>query len=76
MAAGRRATRRTYSGTFEIIGNRLVFDWAGTTLTFTFERHADGGLDLEPVPPMDPGDAVVWAGGPWRRVGPPVRDIP
>jgi TRAP-type C4-dicarboxylate transport system substrate-binding protein len=65
-----------YSGTFEIIGDRLVFDWAGTTLTFTFERHADGGLDLEPVPPIDPGDAVVWAGGPWRRVGPPVRDIP
>ena len=34
------------------------------------------GLDLKPVPPMDLGDAVVWAGGPWRRVGPPVRDIP
>ena len=65
-----------YSGAFEIIGDRLVFDWAGTTLTFTFERRADGGLDLKPVPPMDPGDAVVWAGGPWRRVGPPVRDIP
>ena len=65
-----------YSGTVEIIDNRLVFDWAGTTLTFTFDRHADGGLDLKPVPPMDPGDAVVWAGGPWRRVGPPVRDIP
>jgi C4-dicarboxylate-binding protein DctP len=65
-----------YSGTFEIIGDRLVFDWAGTTLTFTFERHADGGLDLEPVQPMHPDDAVVWAGGPWRRVGPPVRAIP
>ena len=24
---------------------------------------------LEPLPPMDPGDAVVMAGGPWRRVG-------
>ena len=31
-----------YSGTYEIIGNRIVFDWAGTTLTFTFERDADG----------------------------------
>jgi hypothetical protein len=65
-----------YSGTFAIIGDRLVFDWAGATLTFAFERRADGGLELEPVPPMDLGDAVVWAGGPWRRVGPPVRDIP
>ena len=65
-----------YSGTYGISGNHIVFDWGGTTLTFTFERDADGGLDLEPVPPMDLGDAVVWAGGPWQRVGPPVRDIP
>jgi TRAP-type transport system periplasmic protein len=65
-----------YSGTYEIIGSRLVFDWGGTTLTFSFTRDPDERLQLKPIPPMDPGDATVWAGGQWRRVGPPVRDIP
>jgi TRAP-type C4-dicarboxylate transport system substrate-binding protein len=65
-----------YSGTFEIVGNRLVFDWLATTLTFAFKRHEDGDIDLEPTPPMHPGDAGVWAGGRWRLVGPPVREIP
>ena len=64
-----------YSGTYEIVGNRLVFDWRGDILTFAFTRDADGTIQLEPLPPMSTGDAVVWAGGPWRRVGPPVRDI-
>ena len=65
-----------YSGTYEIIGRKLVFDWGGTALTFRFTREADGTLQLAPLAPMDPGDAIVWAGGPWRRVGPPVREIP
>ena len=65
-----------YSGTFEIKGDRLVFDWSGNTLAFDFKRGADGGLVLHPVQPMDVGDAVVWSGGPWRRVGPPVLDTP
>jgi TRAP-type C4-dicarboxylate transport system substrate-binding protein len=65
-----------YSGSYEIKGDHLVFDWADSTLTFAFERDADGGLALKPVPPMNLGDAVVWAGGPWRRVGPPVRTTP
>jgi TRAP-type transport system periplasmic protein len=65
-----------YSGTYEIRGHHLVFDWSGSTLAFRFDRRADGTLDLTPIPPMNPGDAVVWAGGDWRRVGPPVRDIP
>jgi hypothetical protein len=65
-----------YSGTYEIIGNRLVFDWSGLTLTFAFKRSAGGDIDLKPIPPMDRGDAVVWAGGLWRHVGPPVREIP
>ena len=64
------------SGTYEIIGGRLVFDWGDSTLVFRFTRDQDGTLRLKPVPPMNTGDAVVWAGGPWRRVGPPVRDIP
>ena len=57
------------------MGNRLVFDWGGDILTFEFARGADGSIRLEPLPPMHPGDAVVSAGA-WRRVGPPVRDIP
>jgi len=65
-----------YSGTYEIRGHHLVFDWSGSTLAFRFDRGADGTLDLTPIPPMDGGDAVIWAGGDWRRVGPPVRDIP
>ena len=65
-----------YSGTFEIKGDRLVFDWSGNTLAFDFVRRADGGLVLHPVQPMDTGDAVVWSGGPWRRVGPPVLATP
>jgi len=28
------------------------------------------------VLPMDQGDQVVWSAEPWKRVGPPVRDIP
>ncbi|MBA3261993.1 MAG: TRAP transporter substrate-binding protein DctP [Thermoleophilaceae bacterium] len=64
------------SGTYEIVGNRLVFDWGGDILTFEFAREGDGTIQLEPLRPMNPGDAVVWAGGPWRRVGPPVREIP
>jgi TRAP-type C4-dicarboxylate transport system substrate-binding protein len=67
-----------YSGSFETKGNRLIFDWPseGSVLTFTFKRGQDGALDVKPVLPMDPGDQFVWASGPWRRVGPPVRDVP
>jgi TRAP-type C4-dicarboxylate transport system substrate-binding protein len=66
------------SGTFEVRGDRLVFDWprVGYALTFTFKRAGHGSLDLEPVKPMDLGDQFVWASERWRRVGPPVRDIP
>jgi TRAP-type C4-dicarboxylate transport system substrate-binding protein len=65
-----------YSGTYEIVGNRLVFNWQGEILRFEFAREGDGTIRLEPLPPMNPGDAVVMAGAPWRHVGPPVRDIP
>jgi TRAP-type transport system periplasmic protein len=64
------------SGTYRIVGNNLVFDWGGVTLTFEFARERDGDIRLKPLPSMNVGDAVVWAGGPWRRVGPPVREIP
>jgi hypothetical protein len=65
-----------YTGTYEIRGDHLVFDWSGFTLAFRVRRLADDSLDLTPIPPMDSGDAVVWAGGDWRRVGPPIREIP
>lgn len=65
-----------YSGTYRIVGNKLVFLWGDATLAFEFTRDGDGTIQLKPLRPMDGGDAVVWAGGPWRRVGPPVRDIP
>lgn len=67
-----------YSGTFDVRGKRLVFDWpnTGTVLTFAVEREQNGSLDVRPVLPMDRGDQFVWASAPWRRVGPPVRDVP
>jgi len=67
-----------YSGTFEVKGNRLIFDWPaeGYVLTFTFTRDKSGSLDVKPVLPMDRGDQFVWASEPWTRVGAPVRDVP
>ena len=64
------------SGTYRIVGDKLVFEWGDTTLTFEFARDGDGTIQLTPLPPMNVGDAVVWGGAPWQRVGPPVRDIP
>ena len=65
-------------GTFEVRGDRIVFDWprVDSVLTFTYVRHDDGTLDITPVLPMDQGDQYVWASGPWRRVGAPLRTIP
>jgi len=65
-----------YSGTYRIVGDKLVFEWGEATLAFEFDRDGDGTIQLTPLPPMDGGDAVIWAGGPWQRVGPPVREIP
>ena len=64
------------SGTYRIVGDKLVFEWSDTTLAFEFARDGDGTIRLTPLPPMNVGDAVVWGGAPWQRVGPPVRDIP
>jgi TRAP-type C4-dicarboxylate transport system substrate-binding protein len=68
-----------YSGTFQVEGNRLVFDWPSeaSVLTFTFRRDGADMLVVKPVLPMDRGDQFVWGSAPaWRRVGPPVRDVP
>jgi hypothetical protein len=67
-----------YSGTFTVKGDRLIFDWPaeGYALTIAFKRDPSGSLEVKPVLPMDRGDQFVWASEPWRRVGPPVRDVP
>ena len=66
------------TGTYKVVGNRIIFDWPAVadTLTFTFKRLGGGALDVRPVLPMNPGDRFVWAAEPWRRIGPPIRDIP
>lgn len=66
------------SGTYKIVGQRIVFDWPaeGVTNAFTFERRAGGDLDLDPVLPMDRGDQFNTASETWRRVGPPIEDTP
>ena len=68
----------SYSGTFAIKGKRLVFHWQRTApvLTFDYERDASGTLELDPVLPMDRGDRYIMGSAPWRRIGPPVREIP
>jgi hypothetical protein len=65
-------------GSFTVRGHTLVFDWpvAGYLLRFRFARHADGTLDVDPLPATDIGDQFVWASEPWKRIGPPVREIP
>jgi TRAP-type C4-dicarboxylate transport system substrate-binding protein len=64
------------TGTYRIVGNRVTFHQGRYANTFTFRRDKDGTLHLTPVPPMDRGDQWVWAGAPWRRVGPPLRVEP
>lgn len=64
------------SGTYSVMGNRLILAWPsfGYSGTFRFTRDADGTLHLTALPPMDRGDRWVWSGAPWRRIGPP-RDV-
>jgi hypothetical protein len=67
-----------YSGTFKVQADRLVFDWPSeaSVLTFGFTRRSGDTIVVKPVLPMDRGDQFVWGSAPWRRVGPPVRDVP
>jgi hypothetical protein len=63
------------TGTYEVVGDRIVFaatEEPGTN-EFTFERKPNGDLELDPVLPMDRGVQCIFAIAPWRRVGPPVR---
>jgi TRAP-type C4-dicarboxylate transport system substrate-binding protein len=68
-------TGHGYWGSYELFGNRIVFyaPQIASTNTFTFTRHDNGDLDLEPVLPMDRGDRFEFASATWRRIGPPLH---
>jgi hypothetical protein len=65
-------------GTYAVAGNRIAFSWPSenSVLVFTFKRDHDGTLHLRPAPSVEQGDRFVWSSEPWRRIGPPVREIP
>jgi TRAP-type C4-dicarboxylate transport system substrate-binding protein len=65
-------------GTYTLTGNRIAFSWPteNSVLIFTFSRDRDGTLHLRPAPSVERGDRFVWSTEPWRRIGPPVREIP
>jgi TRAP-type C4-dicarboxylate transport system substrate-binding protein len=65
-------------GTYAVTGNRIAFSWPSenSVLIFTFSRDRDGTLHLTPTPSVERGDRGIWSSAPWRRIGPPVRDIP
>jgi TRAP-type C4-dicarboxylate transport system substrate-binding protein len=66
------------AGTYAVNGSRIAFNWpaANSVLIFTFSRDRDGTLHLTPAPSVERGDRFFWSSEPWRRIGPPVRDIP
>jgi TRAP-type transport system periplasmic protein len=57
--------------TYSVAGDRITFSSPefGYDLTFTFSVDGQGGLHLEPVPPMDTGDAFQCAYKPWTKIG-------
>jgi TRAP-type C4-dicarboxylate transport system substrate-binding protein len=65
-------------GTYAVTGNRIAFNWPSenSVLIFTFSRDRDGTLHLTPTSSVEQGDRGVWSSEPWRRIGPPVREIP
>jgi TRAP-type transport system periplasmic protein len=47
-----------FTGSYSVEGNRITFEPVGDfTTTFTFTVDDDGNLNLDPVPPVDPGAA-------------------
>jgi TRAP-type C4-dicarboxylate transport system substrate-binding protein len=72
---GKWASGGGSTGTYQVAADLIAFD-GSLTFTLTFKRRANGDLDIGPVLPMDRGDRFEWASAPWRRVGPPIRDIP
>ena len=66
------------SGTYRIVGDRLVLSWlqAGSDMTFTFSRDARRLAGAAGGTADRRGDRWVWSGAPWRRIGPPTGQIP
>ena len=66
------------AGTYTVAGNRLALYWpsVNTLLTFTFTFERDSTLKVSPVAPIEPGDKFIWTTKPWRRLGPPVANLP
>jgi TRAP-type C4-dicarboxylate transport system substrate-binding protein len=65
-----RGTYGGFSGTYTVEEDRISFhvpEWDLTT-TFSFTIDDDGNLHLEPVPPIDPGDAFEFSVHPWTRI--------
>jgi TRAP-type C4-dicarboxylate transport system substrate-binding protein len=65
-------------GTYAATSNRISFVWpaVNSVLTFNYSADPDGTLHLTPLPSVSRGDRFVWSSQPWRRIGPPVREIP
>jgi TRAP-type transport system periplasmic protein len=57
-------------GTYSVQGDRITvhsIEYAADT-TVTFSRDEKGNLDLEPVPPIDPGTAFECFYKPWTKI--------
>jgi TRAP-type C4-dicarboxylate transport system substrate-binding protein len=65
-------------GTYTVAANRISFAWpaVNSVLTFAYSADPDGTLHLTPLPSVERGDRFVWSSQPWRRIGPPVIQIP
>jgi hypothetical protein len=57
-------------GTYSVHGERIAFHSFefGDESTVTFSRDEKGNLDLEPVPPIDPGGAFECYYKPWTKI--------
>jgi TRAP-type C4-dicarboxylate transport system substrate-binding protein len=57
-------------GTYSVEGDRITFHSIeyGEDSTVTFSRDDKGNLDLEPVPPIDPGAAFECFHKPWTKI--------
>jgi hypothetical protein len=57
-------------GTYTVEDDRITFDSVeyDPNLIVTFSRDEKGNLDLEPVPPIDPGNAFECFYKPWTKI--------